>query len=87
MSTSNTIALAASSINNFYRDVITGVSTYDNNSTYAVGDKVRSTSGYYECITAITTPHAWNASEWQQITIQGQIDEKSEQTSFVDWID
>jgi len=75
-SVSNSIALTPSAINNLYEGVITGVGTYDRTATYAVGDKVRSDSGYFECITAITTPHAWNASEWTQITIQGQIDEK-----------
>jgi len=78
VSTSNTIALAASSINNFYRDVIAGVGTYDKTATYAVGDKIRSTSGYYECIKDITTPHNWDASEWRQITIQGEIDGKQD---------
>ena len=57
-------------------DTIAGVNTYSSSSTYSVGDKVRYGQYYYECITAITTPHAWNASEWQQITIQDQIDAK-----------
>ena len=76
VSISNTLAATPSAINILYRDIITGVATYDSTSTYAVGDKVRSSSGYYECIVAITNPHAWNASEWQQITIQDEIDGK-----------
>ena len=78
VSISNTLAATPSAINILYRDIITGVATYDSTSTYAVGDKVRSSSGYFECIKAITTPHAWNASEWQQITIQGEIDGKQD---------
>ena len=75
-STSNTSALTPNAINTFAREIATGAPIFDKTLTYAVGDKVRYSTGYYECITAITTAHAWNANEWQQITIQGQIDEK-----------
>ena len=75
-STSNTSALTPNALNTFAREIATGAPIFDKTLTYAVGDKVRYGSGYYECITAITTAHAWNADEWQQITIQGQIDEK-----------
>ena len=75
-SISDTIAATASMGNNLAKNIITGVNTYSASSTYAVGDKVRYGQYYYECNTAITTAHAWNASEWTQITIQGQLDEK-----------
>ena len=75
-SISNTIAATASMGNNLAKNIITGVNTYSSSSTYSVGDKVRYDQYYYECNTAITSGHAWNANEWTQITIQGQIDEK-----------
>jgi hypothetical protein len=73
-SISNTIAATASMGNNLAQNIITGVGIYSSSSTYSVGDRVRYGQYYYECITAITTAHTWNASEWTQITIQGQID-------------
>lgn len=77
-STSNTSALTPNALNTFAREIATGAPIFDKTLTYAVGDKVRYGTGYYECITAITTAHAWNADEWQQITIQGEIDEKQD---------
>ena len=75
-SISNTIAATASMGNTLAKNIITGVDIYSSSSTYSVGDKVRYGQYYYECITAITTAHAWDENEWQEITIQGQIDEK-----------
>jgi len=77
-SISDTIAATASMGNNLAKNIITGVNTYSSSSTYSVGDKVRYGQYYYECIKDITTAHAWNANEWRQITIQGQIDEKQD---------
>ena len=77
-SISDTLAATASMGNNLAKNIITGVNTYSSSSTYSVGDKVRNGQYYYECNTAITSGHAWNASEWTQITIQGQIDEIKE---------
>lgn len=75
-STSNTSALTPNALNTFAREIATGAPIFDKTLTYAVGDKVRYGTGYYECITAITTAHSWDASEWQQITIQDEIDGK-----------
>ena len=77
-STSNTIAAAASTSNSLAKNIITGADVFDKTLTYAVGDKVRYGTGYYECITDITTGHAWNSNEWRQITIQSEIDEKQD---------
>ena len=73
-SISDTIAASASIGNNLAQNIITGVGTYSNTSTYAVGDKTRKGQYYYECITPITSGHEWDANEWKQITIQEQID-------------
>ena len=40
---------------------------FDATETYNVGDVVKNSGTFYECINAITTPAAWNASDWQAI--------------------
>lgn len=51
---------------------------YDASKTYAVGDFCKKTTSgssptvtYYRCKTAITTPAAWDASKWDEITNPG----------------
>lgn len=39
---------------------------YDQTLTYAVGDLVMYDTLLYECITAITTPEAWDSTKWQR---------------------
>lgn len=66
--------------------IYTGYTAYSDTSAYAVNDKCSHNTGYdqvtysydnanaYKCTTAIPTPsttHAWNASEWTQITPGG----------------
>lgn len=45
---------------------------FDQTKTYAVGDIVKKTNGgtvtYYRCKTAVTTPAAWDASKWDELT-------------------
>lgn len=77
-SVSNTIAATPSAVNSLAKNVITGVDVFDKTASYAVGDRMRSGSGYYECIVPIPTGHAFNADEWRQITIQGEIDAKQD---------
>ena len=77
-SVSNTIAATPSAVNSLAKNVITGVDVFDKTASYAVGDRMRSGSGYYECIVPIPTGHAFNADEWRQITIQGEIDGKQD---------
>ena len=43
--------------------------TYDETSTYAVGDLVVYDNTIYECITAITTAEAWDSSKWTIVPI------------------
>lgn len=46
---------------------------YDATKTYAVGDHVIYSGGYYRCNTAITTAEAWTAAHWTQLTLGGEI--------------
>jgi len=85
-SISDTIAASASMGNNLAQNIITGVGTYSNTSTYAVGDKTRKGQYYYECITPITSGHEWDANEWKQITIQEQIDGKQAAGNYVSYV-
>ena len=49
---------------------------YDPTATYAVGDKVSYAGNVYSCISAISTPEAWDSTHWDQVDpIQGQIDD------------
>ena len=40
---------------------------FDATQTYNVGDVVKNTGVFYRCINAISTPAAWNASDWEAI--------------------
>ena len=58
--------------------ILTGYEAYDTLKAYAINDKCSHRTGdntyAYKCTTAIgahTTEHAWNASEWTQITPDG----------------
>lgn len=49
---------------------------YDPTATYAVGDKVSYAGNVYSCISAISTPEAWDSTHWDQVDpIQDQVDE------------
>ena len=49
---------------------------YDQTATYAVGDKVSYAGNVYSCISAISTPEAWDSTHWDQVDpIQDQVDE------------
>lgn len=49
---------------------------YDPTATYAVGDKVSYAGDVYSCISAISTPEAWDSTHWDQVDpIQDQVDE------------
>lgn len=58
-------------------DVLFGVEApeFDSSKTYNVGDIVTHTESsvakIYRCTTAISTPGAWNASDWTEITNPG----------------
>jgi hypothetical protein len=39
---------------------------YDHTLTYEVGDLVMYETLLYECITAVTTPEAWDSTKWQR---------------------
>lgn len=43
--------------------------TYDSTSTYAVGDAVTYNNQLYQCIVAIETAEAWDATHWQAATV------------------
>lgn len=43
--------------------------TYDETSTYAVGDLVVYDNTIYECITAVSTAEAWDSSKWEIVPI------------------
>ena len=48
---------------------------YDPTATYAVGDKVSYAGNVYSCISAISTPEAWDSTHWDQVDpIQDQVD-------------
>lgn len=49
---------------------------YDPTATYAVGDKVSYAGNVYSCISAISTPEAWDSTHWDQVDpIQDQVDD------------
>ena len=49
---------------------------YDPTATYAIGDKVSYAGNVYSCISAISTPEAWDSTHWDQVDpIQDQVDE------------
>lgn len=44
---------------------------YSSSKTYAVGDLCKHDNSNWKCITAITTPEAWNSAKWQAYTLIG----------------
>lgn len=61
--------ITAESLN---RDTVTlglGSDTYDNTSTYAVGDMVIYNNVIYECNTAITTAEDFDSTKWTIVPI------------------
>ena len=48
--------------------ILTKIGEYDSTKTYALNDKCVHSSTLYKCTTAITTPEAWNASHWTEVT-------------------
>lgn len=66
-STGTTLAATPSAINATMQNIVTGLPVYSTSATYAVGDRVRYGTGYYECITAIETAEAWNAGHWTML--------------------
>lgn len=51
---------------------------YSDSLTYAVGDLTSYNNNLYVCTTPITTPEAWNASHWQQTSLQALLAEKAD---------
>lgn len=47
--------------------------TFSTSSTYSVGAYVINGVALYKCIRAVTTPGAWNASDWQQTTVMAEV--------------
>jgi hypothetical protein len=75
-STSAGLALTPSAISSLAVNSIWSYPVYSKTSTYAVGDRVRYTTGVYECITAIATAESWTAAHWRLIpTLQDQIEQ------------
>ena len=70
-STSTSTAAVPAALNNMSLYLINGAPVYSTSGTYAVGDICRYTSSsitrMYMCKTAITTGHAWNAAEWDEM--------------------
>lgn len=70
-STSTSTALVPAALNNACLYMINGAPIYSTSGTYAVGDYCRYTASsitkMYRCKTAITTGHAWNAAEWDEL--------------------
>lgn len=75
-STSASFALTPSAISVLAANSIWGYPVYSKTSTYAVGDRVRYTTGVYECITPISTAESWTAAHWKLIpTLQDQVEQ------------
>lgn len=49
------------------------VADYDSAQTYAVGDLCLHDGNLEKCNTPISSPEAWNASHWTQVTIAGEL--------------
>ena len=45
------------------------VENFSNSKTYAVGDTVKKDSKTYECIEAIETAGAWDATKWKEVSV------------------
>lgn len=76
----NTKVLGASQgivLNSKYSDIQTilgGITEYDENSTYNIGDYCLYTNNLYKCTTAITIPIAWDGSNhWTSTTFKNEI--------------
>lgn len=76
----NTKVLGASQgvvINSKYNDIQTilgGITEYDEDSTYNIGDYCLYTNNLYKCTTAITIPIAWDGSNhWTSTTFKNEI--------------
>lgn len=48
--------------------------TYDNTSTYEVGEHVRHEGLFYKCIVPITTAESWNAAHWQEVKVADELE-------------
>jgi len=46
---------------------------YSSAGTYAVGELVIRSDKLYRCITAITTPEAWNPAHWAETTLEAEL--------------
>lgn len=46
-----------------------GINSYDNSSTYSVGDYTRYLDKVYKCNTAIETAEDFDSSKWTQSTV------------------
>ena len=58
---------------------------YDPTATYAVGDKVSYAGNVYSCISAISTPEAWDSTHWDQVDpIQDQVDDVRNTLNYVE---
>ena len=77
-STSNDLAASLKSVNTL-ATTLTGLAAYSASANYAVGDRVRYSTGIYQCTTAITGEgESWNAAHWTQLSnLLTQIDGKA----------
>lgn len=64
VSTSTAYALTPSSLNQFAKNMITGIDPYDETGTYAIGDRCRNDFNIYRCIVPIETAEDWNSAHW-----------------------
>ena len=81
-STSNDLAASLKSVNTL-ATTLTGLAAYSSTGNYAIGDRVRYSTGIWQCTTAITGEgEAWNAAHWTQLSdLLTQIDGKQPQHS------
>lgn len=87
-STSSGMALTASALNAYSERMVAGAALYSSDSTYEVGDKVRSGWYIYECNTPITEAEEWNAEHWTQLpALQTQIDNMDQTIGDYTWAD
>lgn len=64
ISTATNVALTPSALNDISEYTISGLEPYSSSSTYAIGDRIRTSTYIYRCSTAITKPEAWNVAHW-----------------------
>lgn len=55
-----------------------GGTDFSTSSTYAVGQIVKYNGKLYKCVTAVTTAGAWSASNWEEVSLQDEIDDTNE---------